>query len=242
MVNKINLYKIGEIIVQENALIIDGEKINKVQDYMNIIVDFFNLPEMDRFNLDGIFDWLCDGEYVKNYQQQIIFKNFDHLWLNDKVLATDIVNVFATIVLAWWERESEYFTVGGVKKNVTFEIETNIFNTEEFSTSFISFIPVNIESKIRVEEKENILSIIFDYYNYENEKTEKMSINFIDFVKENEYIHSLDEVYYYFYNAYKKIVCLNTLENEGKKRYLVVFQDKEYFEVWAKDIQIEIIF
>lgn len=123
--SSIELIDIKEYLEKEGTFFIgeiDGEKIQKLQDYLDTVKDLFQFPINSlnlgsyKLNLNGYNDWMRDLDWLSKEGYVLIIYNFKQFLDHDPISKKKVINGLYKTILPFWEKEVEEVVVGGKVK------------------------------------------------------------------------------------------------------------------------------
>ena len=116
----------NELLNDTSILEIDGKSIQTWEEYIGAIRGVFKFPDSPacyvQMNSNGYLDWMRDlGWFFGNNPPKnvcLIIKNYRSFLRRDRNLRSNIVEMFVSYILPWWEEEVFYcVSGGGVRRN-----------------------------------------------------------------------------------------------------------------------------
>lgn len=112
------LVEIKKDIENDNSLFIaeiDGNNIQRLQDFLNIMTEVFHFPYPSG-SLDSYNDWMRDLDWLDKEGYVLIINNFKGFLSQDLLSKKVIIDGFTNVILPFWQEEVMEVVVEGQVK------------------------------------------------------------------------------------------------------------------------------
>ena len=125
MKNQIKILNTQEILVILNELKInkscyilelDGAKIQSWVEYIEHVSKVLDFPQINNYSKDGYIDWMTDLSWLEWESCAVIIYNFSKFMNGNLKDKEEVIDMFKTDILPFWEEEVTYVTTGGYPK------------------------------------------------------------------------------------------------------------------------------